>query len=107
MAFARAGHAVAVWAEDRNAAGKAIDFIASILPDLAANDLLDGAAPETLLARFSIERDLSVALTGAEHVQENTPERLDLKKRVFADLDRLRPPPAAIPSSTCSLRPSP
>jgi 3-hydroxyacyl-CoA dehydrogenase len=106
IAFARAGHDVALWDQDSSAPAKALDFIASVLPDLAANDLLNGAKPETLLARLRPERDLAAALAGAAHVQENAPERLDVKKALFAELDRLAPPSAILASSTSALLPS-
>ncbi len=106
IAFARAGHDVALWDQDPGAPGKAIDFIASVLPDLAANDLLDGGKPDALLARLRIERDLAAALAGADHVQENTPERLDVKKAVFAELERLAPQSAVLASSSSALLPS-
>ena len=106
IAFARAGHRVALWDQDPHAPAKALDFIASVLPDLAANDLLNGAKPETLLARLRPERDLAAALAGADHVQENAPERLDVKKALFAELDRLAPKDAVLASSTSALLPS-
>jgi 3-hydroxyacyl-CoA dehydrogenase len=52
------------------------------------------------------ERDLAAALAGAAHVQENAPERLDVKKALFAELDRLAPPSAILASSTSALLPS-
>lgn len=106
IAFARAGHDVALWDQDSSAPAKALDFIASVLPDLAANDLLNGAKPDTLLARLRPERELAAALTGADHVQENAPERLDVKKALFAELDRLAPQSAILASSTSALLPS-
>ena len=44
ITFARAGHDVALWDQDPDAPAKAIAYIDRSLPDLAANDLLDGAA---------------------------------------------------------------
>ena len=106
IAFARAGHAVSLWDQDAEAPKKAVDFIASILPDLAANDLLDGARPEALLTQLHTERDLDAALAGVDHVQENAPERLDVKKALFAELDRLAPASAVLASSSSALLPS-
>jgi L-gulonate 3-dehydrogenase len=106
IAFARAGHDVALWDQDRDASRKAIDFVGAMAPDLAANGLLDGATPEALLTRLRVETDLGAALAAADHVQENAPERLDLKKSLFAELDRLAPPTAIIASSSSALAPS-
>jgi L-gulonate 3-dehydrogenase len=106
IAFARAGHDVALWDQDSGAAGKATEFVASILPDLAANDLLNGAEPAALLRRLRVERDLAAALADADHVQENAPEKLDVKTALFAELDRLAPKSAVLASSTSALLPS-
>jgi 3-hydroxyacyl-CoA dehydrogenase len=106
IAFARAGHEVVLWDDDVEAPSRAIDFIAAMAPDLAANDLLNGATPESLLSRVRPERDLAAALSGADHVQENAPERVDLKKKLFTDLDRLAPANAVIASSSSAILPS-
>jgi 3-hydroxyacyl-CoA dehydrogenase len=106
IAFARAGHRVALWDQESGAPAKAIDFIASVLPDLAENDLLNGVKPEALLAQVRAERDLAAALADVDHVQENAPERLDVKKALFAELDRLAPKNAVLASSTSALLPS-
>jgi L-gulonate 3-dehydrogenase len=106
ITFARAGHDVALWDEDPQAPQQAIDFIASVAPDLAANDLLDGSRPEALLARLRVERTLRAALADADHVQESAPERLDVKKAIFSELDRAAPQSAVLASSSSAILPS-
>lgn len=106
ISFARAGHRITLWDADASVAAKATDYIAGVLPDLEANDLLGGASPEMILSRITVEPDLGRALENADHVQENTPERLDVKKEVFAQLDRLAPPKAVLASSTSAILPS-
>jgi len=73
ISFARAGCEVALWDQDREAPGKALAYVERLLPDLEANDLLDGSASE-VAARISVSATLESALEGADHVQENTPE---------------------------------
>ncbi len=106
ISYARAGYDIALWDQDAGAAGKALDYIAGVLPDLAANDLVDGQAPEAILARMKPIAALAEALAGVDHVQENTPEDLEVKRAVFAELDRLAPPGAVLASSTSALLPS-
>jgi len=106
ISFARAGHAVRLWDADPAALPAALAFIDGVLPDLAANGLLGGAEPADVRARIAPTHDLEEALAGAGHVQENTPERVEVKARVFLDLDRLAPPAAVIASSTSALLPS-
>ena len=106
ISFARAGHDVALWDEDPDAPQRAIEFAASVAPDLAANDLLDGSSPEDLLSRLRAEKTLAAALADAEHVQENAPERLDVKRAIFSELDRLAPESAVLASSSSAILPS-
>ncbi len=106
ITFARAGHTVALWDRDADAPAHALDFIAGVLPDLQANDLLNGRTPDEMLASMRPEADLAAALDGVVHIQENAPERLDLKKELFATLDEAAPADAVIASSSSALLPS-
>jgi L-gulonate 3-dehydrogenase len=106
IAFARAGHDVRIYDEVPGAAEKAARFAAEALPALAAEGLLDGAAPGQVLARLKVADTLAAALAGAAHVQENTPEDLETKKRVFAQLDQAAAPDTVLASSTSALLPS-
>ncbi len=106
ISFARAGHDVALWDQDPDAPRQAIDFAASVAPDLAKNDLLGGNDPQQVLARLRAEKTLAAALADADHVQESALERLDVKKALFVDLDRLAPPSAIIASSSSAILPS-
>ena len=106
ISFARAGHEVRIHDEAPGAAAKALDFAARALPSLAAEDLLDGQSVADVARRLSVATGLEDALAGAGHVQENTPEDLEIKKRVFGQLDRLAGPDAVLASSTSALLPS-
>jgi len=106
IAFARGGHEVRIYDEVRGAASQAAEFAASTLPALAAEDLLDGQAPSDVARRLKALDSLAAALAGADHVQENTPEDLEIKKRVFAELDQAAEPDAVLASSTSALLPS-
>ena len=106
ISFARAGHDVALWDAAGGAPADALAYIESLLPDLAANDLLDGASPAELRALMRIADTLDSALDGVDHVQESTPEDVELKRRVFTDLDRVAPPGAILASSTSAILPS-
>ena len=106
ISFARAGHEVRLYDESAALAEKAVAFAAEMLPMLAAEDLLDGQSPGGVAARLRIAASLEEALAGVVHVQESTPENLDIKKQVFARLDRLAPPDAVLASSTSAILPS-
>ncbi|MER8595793.1 3-hydroxyacyl-CoA dehydrogenase [Mesorhizobium sp. M1182] len=106
ISFARAGHDVRMWDQAPAAASGARDYIAGVLGDLAANDLLRGQAVDTVLGRIIIVEELGEALADAVHVQENTPENLEVKRDVFSRIDALSGPQAVIASSTSALLPS-
>jgi ketoreductase RED1 len=65
-----------------------------------------GAGPEELLARIEVVGDVEAAVTGADVVQENAPERLPLKQELFARIEAAAPERALIASSTSALMPS-
>jgi 3-hydroxyacyl-CoA dehydrogenase len=71
-------------------------------------DLLDdpGADPGRLLARLEFSGDLARAVEGADLVLEAGPERLDLKRELFADLDAAAEPDVLLASSSSGLGPS-
>ncbi len=106
ITFARAGHEVVLWDSQPDAPAKAIDYIARILPDLVAHDLLNGASEDELLARIRGASGLDDALAGAVHVQENTSEDVGVKRDVFARLDAAAEPTAVLASSTSAILPS-
>ncbi|MER9581066.1 3-hydroxyacyl-CoA dehydrogenase [Mesorhizobium sp. M0276] len=106
ISFARAGHSVRMWDQSPAATGGARDYVAGVLGDLARNDLLRGQAVDAVLGRIAIVAELAEALAGAAHVQENTPENLEVKRDVFSLIDRLADPQTIIASSTSALLPS-
>jgi 3-hydroxyacyl-CoA dehydrogenase len=106
IAFARGGHEIALWDEDSTAPSRAIDFARSVLPDLERNDLLNGRKPAEILALLRPEAELAKAVAGVSHVQESVPERLDVKRTLFATLDRIVPADAVLASSTSAILPS-
>jgi len=106
ISFARAGYQASLWDQAPDAVAKARGYIADVLVDLERNDLLNGNSPETVLSRIVAETDLAKALEGAIHIQENTPEDLETKIKVFSLLDEAADASAGIASSTSALLPS-
>ncbi len=106
ISFARAGHHVRLWDHLPEATRGARDYISGILGDLAANDLLRGQEPAAVLARIEVAQDLEAALDGAIHIQENTPEKREIKRDILARIDAIASPQAVIASSTSALLPS-
>src|SRR6202453_5109982 len=106
ISFARAGCEVAIWDQHKDAPAKALAYIERLLPELEANDLLNGAGASEVGARIRVATTLESALEGVAHVQENTPEDLEVKRAVFARLDAAAPTDAVLASSTSAILPS-
>ena len=106
ISFARAGYDVNMWDQQPDAPKAAHTYIGDVLGDLERNDLLNGKTPAEVLARIHPQPDLAAALDGVAHIQENTPEKLDVKIEVFKMLDAAAPPDAVIASSTSAILPS-
>jgi len=67
---------------------------------------LAGVLPGDWAQRVTVSSSLEEAVTGADVVQENGPERLELKKELFARIEKACPPGALLLSSTSGLMPS-
>src|SRR3546814_9282858 len=85
---------------------KAWAYIEEILPALSEHNLLNGETPAAVLKRIRLEPRLEQALDGADHVQENTPEDIGIKRAMFSAMERAANPHAVLASSTSSLLPS-
>jgi 3-hydroxyacyl-CoA dehydrogenase len=62
-----------------------------------------GLAPGASQSRLSFSSDLPTALAGADLVQENGPERIDFKKKLYRQLDELLPADVIVASSSSGL----
>src|SRR5258706_9219720 len=62
-----------------------------------------GLAPGASQSKLSFTPKIEVAVNGADLVQENGPERLDFKQKLYGQLDDLLPPDVIIASSSSGL----
>src|ERR1700692_1185796 len=62
-----------------------------------------GLAPGASQSRLTFTPDLPTAVTGADLIQENGPERIDFKKKLYGQLDELLAPDVIIASSSSGL----
>lgn len=106
LAFARGGCSVALFDENPEVAHQASEALARQAGELEQAGMLHGQTVADVIGRVQIAGDLDEALAGAVHVQENVPEKLEIKKAVFADLDARAPRDAILASSTSALLPS-
>jgi L-gulonate 3-dehydrogenase len=102
IVFARAGFDVALWDPVPLAVKAAQEFIAERLPELREAGLL-AEEPAVVQARIQRARSLPDAVRDAEHVQENGPERVADKQRIFMELDLLAHADTVLASSSSGI----
>ena len=101
IVFARGGHEVNMWDGDPAAVAHAQALITKQVADLHAAGLITD--PAGLIARIQSVMTLEEALAGAQYAQESLPERLEMKKEIFAKMDALAAPSTVLASSTSSI----
>ncbi|MCP4383315.1 MAG: 3-hydroxyacyl-CoA dehydrogenase, partial [Hyphomicrobiales bacterium] len=102
IVFARAGLSVRLFDPDTSRREVALEEMAARLADLAAFDLLTETA-EAITSRVTVVDDLAAAVAVARYVQECAPEKIDLKRQLFSDLDRRVPADAVLAGSSSAI----
>jgi 3-hydroxyacyl-CoA dehydrogenase len=74
-------------------------FVEAAWPSLTRLGLASGASQ----ANLSFTPELAAAVKGADLVQENGPERIEFKKKLYGQLDEMLPPEVIIASSSSGL----
>jgi len=82
-----------------NAEANLRKYVDDAWPVLTGIGLSDGAARD----RLHFAADMKEALSSADFVQENGPERPDFKIKLYVDMDEVTPPNSLIASSSSSL----
>ena len=98
--FLARGMEVQAWdpAPDAEAALRA--FVADAWPTLDGLDVVaDGASPD----RLTFHASPAAAVDGVEFVQESAPEKLDVKRTLYAEIDTVLPGDVVMASSTSGL----
>ena len=99
--FARAGWNVRLTDPHVPTLAAAPRLIRDELQALARHGL--AADPDAAVARISVAGSLEEAVMDAEFVQENGPEKVEEKRIIFAQLDKLAPKHALLVSSTSAI----
>ncbi len=106
IAFGRGGCNVRLFDPVEGVAVGAIELIRETVTEMSGHGLLNGQSPAVITARLSATASIADAVSGVVHVQENSPERPDVKTALFRELDKLVPASAVIASSTSAILPS-
>lgn len=105
MVFARAGHPVKMYDAAPGAVEKALDLIDEGLAELKNAGLIE-EAPAAIMKRVAAAQSLEEAVGEADYVQENTSEKVDLKREVYRMLDEAAPEQCILASSTSTIQTS-
>jgi 3-hydroxyacyl-CoA dehydrogenase len=101
IVFARAGCPVKLWDGSAQAAESALKIIAQQLTELQTHGLVKDA--QAAIANLSIATTLEQALQDVDYVQENLPERVEIKRELYAKMDAIAGPDTILASSTSSI----
>jgi len=105
MVFARAGHEVRMYDNAPGAVDKALGLIKAGLAELKDAGLID-EDPAAIMKRVTAAQTLEDAVGDADYVQENTSEKPDVKREVYAMLDAAAPAHCILASSTSTIQTS-
>jgi 3-hydroxyacyl-CoA dehydrogenase len=105
MVFARAGHPVKIFDTAPGAAEKAIALIREGLEELHEFGLIRESA-DAVAQRVTAVARLADAVKDADYVQENTTEKLDVKREVYRQMDEAAPAHCILASSTSTIQTS-
>ena len=95
VVFARAGCNVRLW-------DPVADVRAQVMAALTETCRISGDDP-ACLSHVTLCDSLEAAIKGAEWVQENGPEQIDVKRALYAQLDAIAPPATILASSSSAL----
>ena len=103
--FSRAGHQVKLYDAVDGTVDRAIGLIEEGLVELKAAGLVSGN-PKEIVKNISAASSLEDAVSDADYVQENTSEKLDVKREVFKQMDAAAPASCILASSTSTIQTS-
>jgi len=104
IVFARAGFKTVMWDPIPGAVEASLGEIEPRLVELERYGLVKSA--KEVRANLSGAATLEEAIDGVTYVQESAPERVEVKAKLFAEMDRLAPASAILGSSVSAIPPS-
>lgn len=102
LVFARAGHPVTVCEPEAGRREAVPGELAAKLTALSGAGLLT-ESPEAITSRVTVEPEMATAVAGAALVQECVPERLEVKRSIFAELGAVTGPETVLASSSSAI----
>lgn len=102
VVYARAGLSVRMFDANPEITRNAMPLIATQLAGLKQHGLID-EDPTAVLARITPVATLAEAVDGVAYVQESVLERVEVKRQLMVDLDKLASPDLIVGSSTSGI----
>lgn len=106
LSAAMAGFEVAIWGTSLQDIQRGIDGVAEKMEVLSEYGGVQADEKETIAARIRFTTSLQECVRGASFIIEGIPEQLELKQKMFQDLEALCPPDAILASNTSGLSPT-
>ncbi|NJO86733.1 MAG: 3-hydroxybutyryl-CoA dehydrogenase, partial [Lewinella sp.] len=101
--FAQAGHLVRMIDVQQTALDRGLATIKTSLERLQAKEKIAEAEAQLVLERISLTTDLAAGVAEAELVVEAATENLELKQKIFQQLDGFAPAQAILATNTSSI----
>jgi 3-hydroxybutyryl-CoA dehydrogenase len=106
LCFAMAGYEVRLYDITEEACAAGLKTIQGALESYKKHDLVREADILAIMARFHTTTDLTQAAGDADFIIESIVEKLDLKQKVFGELDKICPPHTTFATNTSGLSPT-
>lgn len=103
VSFAMHGFPVALYEPNDERRNAVMKDIKAALDLLAAEDYMAASEVQPALGNITLYGDLPAAVAGCDYVLESAPENMELKRKIFRDLDTLCRPDTILASNTSSL----
>jgi 3-hydroxybutyryl-CoA dehydrogenase len=100
LCAALAGYKVACTDISAEMLAKAENFAKTYLPDRVAKGKLGQEQAEAAVANLTFTQNLQDAATDADYVIEAAVEKIDVKRELFTELDRIAPPHAILATNS-------
>ncbi|HBS19525.1 MAG TPA: 3-hydroxybutyryl-CoA dehydrogenase, partial [Flavobacteriales bacterium] len=101
--FAQSGHDVVMMDRSADALERALATIGKNMDRMVAKEKISAADKDAALGRLTTSTDLAAAVAHAELVVEAATENVDLKLKIFADLDAAAPEGCILATNTSSI----
>lgn len=102
VVFASAGVRARLFETDETVRESALGEVEAVLASLSDAGLLADSVSD-VLSRVSLHDSLAATVAGADFVQECVIEDIEVKRNLFAELDRIVPPGVVLASSTSTI----